>query len=588
MGERLVPEREVIQCRKERQMWQKRHMKSLEEVARLKAQSEELSNSLEQKELLLKKAIAHKGVNRSTETLRASQRAYIAKLQEELKSTTQLLSESQRQLGIYRHIHRQEKERSISPLPKQAVTHPPSEPPLTPLLSKAASMFLGGTTAGPSRQASQLTPIQTPRREPSKGEKSDEKILVTARTMLSPAKSPRGPIELPPRLEKRRDSDVISVKSRTLRSPSRSLSPAPSGRLTVTPAVEGPPLIPSRPPSKADSVKSGASFLLGLPKRGISTTVKESEFQTPLAREVSAYEKLHEAGTIRPPTHTASNVLLKASEGTPKLPIIEIPYGQAPPSLSIPVTPTVSVAATSPPDIGGGAPPSSTLVPTPSPPETVIVPPTEETVFQFTQGAEQQGSIDRKASAASFLGGPAIGRKKSEGRKIGGRKTQLEAASTPATPAESDVGRSRSGLGIGLGRRGPPPLKDTELDKEKVRSFFGGGDTQHKASPLEVSPMPTPRAQPQLDLAAAPVLPSSILLSAFSPQQASISLPVLDNVTNASASPHPPTLTEIRVQLETLLESVTPDPSGSSLVRELNSSDLSTVLQLLESLPTSF
>lgn len=280
MGERLVPEKDVIQLKKERQMWQKRYMKSQEEVIRTKAEIEQLIKSVENKELQLKRAISQKGINKTAETLKASLRAHNMKLQEEVKRLTETLAESQRQLGTVRHSRRQKKAEPTPPLEtKQA---PVVAAPLISLRSKAASQFLGATTT-PSRQGSGSPMPLSPRKS------QEERVLVTARTLLSPAKSPRGSVELPPPLEKRKDSDVISVKSRTLRSPSRAPPTAPSSHLILTPREQRSGLS-----SNSESLRSDVSPL-GPPRRGIGTTVKASEYQSPLAREVSALERIYEA-----------------------------------------------------------------------------------------------------------------------------------------------------------------------------------------------------------------------------------------------------------------------------------------------------
>lgn len=326
MGERLVPEKQVLRARKERQMWQKRFMKCQEEVARGKVDVEQLRAVVEEKELLLKKAIAQKGVTRTAEMLRASMRTHNKRLQEEVQRLTEALANSQRLLEVARKERRRE---MASPPPKRlahkSISPSGSRPQLTEITKIASQRFLDMPTTPISNRTLAGPSIRTT--VPVKGQ-LDRAGSVASVVVRSPSRAatPRAsvrtvaPVQAPIERASSAASAILTSSPQLHQSPSAK-RPAPPSPPSVASASLTPiaPLLPAAIPEPSPyepvtpslSVDDRGSLLSVTPfvdasRRTIVTTVKESGFQSQLAREVAGLEKRRDLEELGAPVEVAS------------------------------------------------------------------------------------------------------------------------------------------------------------------------------------------------------------------------------------------------------------------------------------------
>lgn len=335
MGEKLVPFTQVVQLKRERQMWQRRYLKQQDDLAHLRVKLQTTSDALTAKDQLVQKLKSAEKTSRSGEALRAALRTQNAQLEKELHDLRQKCSQLQKQI--------------TSPASRRsgAVGTTAPEPRPSTLSRAASSAFLGLTPSGASREAvrgdeSPGPPVrQRSVRSPSivvkQPELSQESTPPTPRQRDATSHTPRRlvstfltvderqPAQRPPETQDIRRGSSMAV--RTLRSPSMSHTlQLPNAS---APTAETSPLEAKSSDVLETAESFGASKPLRSPsRRSIVTTVRQSEYQSPLARELHGLAKASsKESVVAPPTsplptetlRLASTFLEGPSPNTPPL-----------------------------------------------------------------------------------------------------------------------------------------------------------------------------------------------------------------------------------------------------------------------------
>lgn len=223
-------------------------------------------------------------------------------------------------------------------------------------------------------------------------------------------------------------------------------------------------------------------------QRTIRTTVKESEFQSPLAREIAGLEKFDAASSVSPSFRgglspvdplmqkKSASFLSSPPPSTSPVKKEESPSKQSPPPTptSILFGPSTAVSMVKKPYFAGLLPTKSQSRPTAGPPSM----------------------MERKASASNFLGYTAAPAAEGRGRTLGvkqrsaetGNQERTTKAAETAAAGEPDRSLSRQRSAIVVGKRQPSvsTKKTEEFDfvrKEKMSSFFAAPEAHHRATP---------------------------------------------------------------------------------------------------------